>query len=205
MNKKLALLGCGAALAALLLGAIILFFGLRSTYNSLVTLDEGVAAGWSQVENVYQRRADLVPNLVATVQGAADFERETLEAVISARSRATGVQVSANDLQNPQALARFEAAQGALSSALSRLMVVVERYPDIKANQNFLSLQDELAGTENRIAVERRRFNEAAQAYNTRRRGFFTQMIAGWFDFGEAAYFEAEEGAETAPEVDFTR
>ena len=164
-----------------------------------------MAASWSQVENVYQRRADLVPNLVATVQGAANFERETLEAVISARSQATNVQVSASDLQNPQALARFEAAQGALSSALSRLMVVVERYPDIKANQNFLSLQDELAGTENRITVERRRFNEAAQAYNTRRRGFPTRIIASWFDFGEAAYFEAEAGAETVPEVDFSR
>ncbi len=205
MKKKLVLLGCGGVLAALLLGAVVLFFAFRSTYNSLVTLDEAVKAGWSQVENVYQRRADLVPNLVATVQGAADFERETLEAVIAARSRATSIQVSANDLQNPQALARFEAAQGALSSALSRLMVVVERYPDIKANQNFLSLQDELAGTENRIAVERRRFNEAAQGYNTRRRGFFTRMIAGWSGFDEAAYFEAEEGAETAPEVDFSR
>ena len=205
MKKKLVLLGCGGVLAAIVLGAVVLFFAFRSTYNGLVTLDEGVKAGWSQVENVYQRRADLVPNLVATVQGAANFERETLEAVIAARSRATSIQVSANDLQNPQALARFEAAQGALSGALSRLMVVVERYPDIKANQNFLSLQDELAGTENRIAVERRRFNEVAQAYNTRRRGFFTRMIAGWSGFNEAAYFEADEGAETAPEVDFSR
>ena len=205
MKKKLALLGCGGVLAALLLGALILFLVGRSTYNSLVALDEGVAAGWSQVENVYQRRADLVPNLVATVQGAADFERETLEAVISARSQATSVQVSASDLQNPQALARFEAAQGALSSALSRLMVVVERYPDIKANQNFLSLQDELAGTENRIAVERRRFNEAAQAYNVERRTFPTIVIANIIGFEEAAYFEADAGAETAPAVDFSR
>ena len=205
MKKKIALLGCGGALAALLLVAGILFLLVRSTYNELVTLDEGVTAGWSQVENVYQRRADLVPNLVATVQGAADFERETLEAVIAARSQATSVQVSASDLQNPQALARFEAAQGALSGALSRLMVVVERYPDIKANQNFLSLQDELAGTENRIAVERRRFNEAAQAYNTQRRGFITRIAAGWFGFDEAAYFESDEGAETAPDVDFSR
>lgn len=205
MKKKLALLGCGAAVAVLLVVAVVLFFSVTSTYNGLVALDEAVAAGWSQVENVYQRRADLVPNLVATVQGAADFERETLQAVIEARSQATSVQVSGSDLQNPQALARFGAAQGALSSALSRLMVVVERYPDIKANQNFLNLQDELAGTENRIAVERRRFNEAAQAYNTRRRGFFVRLVAAWFDFGEAAYFEAEEGAEAAPEVDFSR
>ena len=205
MKKKLLLLGCGGSLAALAIVAVILFFSVSSTYNGLVTLDEGVKAGWSQVENVYQRRSDLVPNLVATVQGAADFERETLEAVISARSQATSVQVSADDLQNPQALARFQAAQGALSGALSRLMVVVERYPDIKANQNFLSLQDELAGTENRIAVERRRFNEAAQAYNTTRRQFFTRIVASWFDFGDAAYFEADEGAETAPAVDFSR
>lgn len=205
MNKRTVLLGCGGALAALLVVGAILFSSLTSTYNSLVTLDEAVKAGWSQVENVYQRRSDLIPNLVNTVRGAADFERETLEAVVSARSRATGVQVSAADLNDPQALARFQAAQGALSGALSRLMVVVERYPDIKANQNFLSLQDELAGTENRIAVERRRFNEAAQAYNTRRRRFFARIVAGWFDFGEAAYFEAEEGAEAPPEVDFSR
>ena len=205
MKKRLLLIGCGGALAVLLVVGVIAFFSVTSTYNGLVTLDEGVKAGWSQVENVYQRRSDLIPNLVSTVEGAADFERETLREVIEARSRATGVQVSAAELSDPQALARFEAAQGALSGALSRLMVVVERYPDIKANQNFLSLQDELAGTENRIAVERRRFNEAAQAYNTRRRRFFTRIVAGWFGFEEAAYFEADEGAETAPEVDFSR
>ncbi len=203
MKNKLALLGCAGALAVVGVVALVLFLSVTSTYNALVALDESVEAGWSQVENVYQRRADLVPNLVATVRGAADFERETLDAVVSARSRASSIQLSAADLGNPQALARFQEAQGALSSALSRLMVVVERYPDIKANQNFLSLQDELAGTENRIAVERRRFNEAAQAYNTRRRGFFTRIVAGWFDFDEAAYFEADEGAETAPTVDF--
>ncbi len=204
MNKKYLLAGCGGTLAVLLVLGLIAFFSITSTYNALVTLDESVKASWAQVENVYQRRSDLVPNLVNTVRGAADFERETLEAVVSARSRATGVQLSANDLSDPQALSRFQAAQGALSSALARLMVVVERYPDIKANQNFLNLQDELAGTENRIAVERRRFNEAAQSYNTRRRRFFTRIAASWFDFGEAAYFEADEGAESAPVVDFS-
>ncbi len=205
MNRRLLQLGCVVVLAGAAFTALVGFFWIRSTYNQLVTLDEGVQAAWSQVENVYQRRTDLVPNLVATVQGAADFERETLDSVIAARSRATSIQVSADDLANPQALARFQAAQGALSGALSRLMVVVERYPDLKANRNFLGLQDELAGTENRIAVERRRFNEAAQQYNTARRRFLTRMVAGFFDFGEAAYFEADEGAEEPPVVDFSR
>lgn len=205
MNRKLLQLGCVAVLASVAVAALVGFFWIRSSYNRLVTLDEGVKAGWSQVENVYQRRADLVPNLVATVQGAADFERETLDAVVSARARASSIQVSADDLESPQALARFEAAQGALGGALSRLMVVVERYPDLKANRNFLGLQDELAGTENRIAVERRRFNEVAQQYNTARRGFLTRIVAGLFDFGEAAYFEAEAGAEEPPVVDFSR
>lgn len=205
MKPRLLKVGCVAAAAGLALLAIVIAASVVSTYNRLVGLDEGLKAAWSQVENVYQRRADLVPNLVATVQGAAEFERETLDSVIEARSRATSVQVSAADLQNPQALAGFQAAQGALSGALSRLMVVVERYPDLKANQNFLSLQDELAGTENRIAVERRRFNEAAQQYNTVRRQFVTRIVAGFFDFGEAAYFEAEAGADQAPEVDFSR
>ncbi len=204
MNRKLLLVGCGVALAALVVIGLIAFFGVTSTYNRLVQGDEAVKAGWAQVENVYQRRSDLIPNLVATVEGAADFERETLEAVILARSRATGIQLSADDLGDPQALARFQQAQGALSGALSRLLVTVERYPTIQANQNFLSLQDELAGTENRIAVERRRFNEAAQTYNTLRRGFFTRIVASLFDFGEAAYFEADEGADSAPTVDFS-
>ena len=204
-TRKLLVLGCGAVLVLLLILGVTLVGAYRGIYNRLVGLDEAVQAGWSQVENVYQRRADLVPNLVATVEGSADFERETLDAVISARSRASSVQLSAADLANPQAIARFEQAQGALSGALSRLMVVVERYPDLRANQNFLNLQDELAGTENRIAVERRRFNEAARAYNTERRGFLTRLVAGWSGFGEAAYFEAEEGAEAAPEVNFRR
>jgi LemA protein len=200
--KKGAIIGCGVLAVLLGLGGLLFLFGIGS-YNRLVRLDEGVKAAWAQVENTYQRRADLIPNLVKTVEGAADFERETLREVIEARSQATQIQLTADDLNNPQALARFQAAQDSLSSALSRLMVVVERYPDIKANQNFIQLQDELAGTENRIAVERRRFNEAARGYNERRRRFPTVLIAGWLGFDEAAYFEATEGAEQPPEVEF--
>jgi len=194
------LLGCGAVLAILAVG--VSFWGV-GVHNELVGLDEGVNTSWAQVENAYQRRADLIPNLVNTVEGAADFERETLTEVVEARSRATQVQITPDDLNDPAALARFQQAQDGLSSALSRLLVVIERYPELKANQNFLQLQDELAGTENRIAVERRRFNEAAQTYNTRRRGIPARFVAQWFDFGEKAYFEAREGADEAPEVEF--
>jgi len=197
------LLGCGAFVVLLAGVGGALFLWGTEIYNGLVGLDEGVKTAWSQVENTYQRRADLIPNLVKTVEGAADFERETLTEVIEARSKATSVQITPQDLTNPEALARYQQAQDSLSSALSRLLVVVERYPELKANQNFLSLQDELAGTENRIAVERKRFNEAAQAYNTRRRSFPGNVIAGWFDFREAAYFEAAEGSEQAPQVEF--
>jgi len=197
------LLGCGAVLLVLVVVAGGLFLWGTGVYNRLVGLDEGVKTAWSQVENTYQRRADLIPNLVKTVEGAADFERETLTEVIEARAKATSVQITPQDLTNPEALARYQQAQDSLSSALSRLMVVVERYPELKANQNFLQLQDELAGTENRIAVERKRFNEVAQGYNTTRRSFPTRLIAGWFGFEEAAYFEAAEGAEQAPQVEF--
>jgi LemA protein len=197
------LMGCGAVLLVLLVLAGGLFLWGTGVYNRLVGLDEGVKTAWSQVENTYQRRADLIPNLVKTVEGAADFERETLTEVIEARAKATSVQITPQDLTDPAALARYQQAQDSLSSALSRLMVVVERYPELKANQNFLQLQDELAGTENRIAVERRRFNEAAQIYNTRRRTFPASLIAGWLGFQEAAYFEAAEGAEQAPQVEF--
>jgi len=197
------LLGCGAVLLVLVVVAGGLFLWGTGVYNQLVGLDEGVKTAWSQVENTYQRRADLIPNLVKTVEGAADFERTTLTEVIEARAKATSVQITPQDLTNPEALARYQQAQDALSSALSRLMVVVERYPELKANQNFLQLQDELAGTENRIAVERKRFNEVAQGYNTARRRFPTKLIAQWFGFGEAAYFEAAEGAATAPKVEF--
>jgi LemA protein len=183
--------------------AIVFGLWMFSSYNNLVGLDESVKAAWSQVENVYQRRADLIPNLVRTVEGAANFERETLTQVIEARSKATAIQLTPEALADPQALARFQQAQDALGSALSRLMAVAEAYPEIKANQNYLQLQDELAGTENRIAVERKRFNEAAQLYNSTRRRFPTVLIAGVIGFQEKAYFQAAPGAERPPEVRF--
>jgi LemA protein len=178
---------------------------LMGKYNSFVGLQEGVDGQWGNVENVYQRRADLIPNLVETVKGYASHERETLEAVIEARSKATSIQaqLTPESLNDPKLMQQFQAAQGQLSSALSRLMVVVERYPDLKANQNFLDLQAQLEGTENRIAVERRRFNDMARDYNTAIRRFPGSIIAGMFGFQKKTYFEADEGAATAPKVDF--
>jgi LemA protein len=173
-----------------------------SRYNSLVTKEEGVTAAWSQVENVYQRRADLIPNLVNTVKGYADFEQETLTAVIEARSKATGITIDPANL-NEANLQQFQQAQEGLGSALSRLMVVVERYPDLKANQNFMDLQAQLEGTENRIATERRNFNLAAQDYNTQIRRFPSNIFSGLFGFDKKAYFQSETGAEKAPEVQF--
>lgn len=174
-----------------------------SGYNRIVKLDQGVAQAWSQVENVYQRRADLIPNLVETVKGAANFEQETLTKVIEARAAATQLKITPEMLDDPQALQKFEQVQGDLSSALSRLLVTVERYPELKANANYLALQDELAGTENRIAVERLRFTETVQSYNTAVKSFPMNMLAGMFGFGPKAYFEAKEGAEEAPKVQF--
>ena len=174
-----------------------------SSYNGLVEKQENVNQAWAQVENQYQRRSDLVPNLVNTVKGAADFEQETLTQVIEARSKATSVQVNAGDLDDPQKLQQFQQAQNQLSGALSRLLVTVEKYPELKANQNFQDLQTQLEGTENRIATERGRFNEAAQSYNTTTRRFPTNIFAGLFGFDEKAYFEAEQGAEQPPEVNF--
>ena len=174
----------------------------KGIYNNLVSGDEQVKTAWSQVENQYQRRADLIPNLVNTVKGYAAHERETLEAVIRARADATSTTVNAGDLDAAQ-LQKFQAAQGELSNALSRLMVVVERYPDLKANQNFLELQAQLEGTENRIAVERMRFNETAQQYNTYLRRFPNVFFAGLFGFEQKPYFAADAGAERAPSVDF--
>ncbi len=177
--------------------------GLQSCqYNTMVEKQEAVTAQWSQVENVYQRRADLIPNLVSTVKGYADFEQETLTGVIEARAKATSVTVDPSKL-DASSIQKFQAAQDGLSSALSKLMVVVERYPDLKANQNFLELQSQLEGTENRIAVERKKFNETAQAYNTYIRKFPNNMIAGMFDFEKKEYFEADAGAATAPKVEF--
>ena len=171
-------------------------------YNKMVEMDEQVTSQWAQVENVYQRRADLIPNLVNTVKGYAEFEQETLTGVIEARSKATSVNIDPSNL-NPQAIQQFNQAQEGLSSALSRLMVVVERYPDLKANQNFLDLQAQLEGTENRIAVERRKFNEVTQSYNAYIRKFPQLIYSGWFGFDKKTYFEAQQGAETAPEVNF--
>lgn len=166
----------------------------------MVSLDEQVSSQWANVENAYQRRADLIPNLVNTVKGAADFEKETLQGVIEARSKATQVNVNPND---PKSLEQFQEAQGNLSSALSRLMVVVERYPELKANRNFLELQAQLEGTENRIAVERRKFNETTQTYNSTIRKFPNVIYSGWFGFEKKPYFEADAGAEKAPKVEF--
>ena len=178
---------------------VLLFAGyswVKGTYNTMVTQDEGVKTAWSQVENQYQRRMDLIPNLVNTVKGYATHEKETLEGVVSARAEATKTTIDPSNL-NEESMKKFQAAQGELSSALSRLMLVIERYPDLKANQNFSELQAQLEGTENRISVERKRFNETAQSYNTYIRSFPTNILAGMFGFQPKAYFSAESGAET--------
>ena len=178
-----------------------------STYNKLVSLDQGVQAQWAQVENVYQRRADLIPNLVQTVKGAAAFEKETFLAVTEARARVGQVSPEAlkNAASNPESLQQFQQAQDQLTGALSKLMVVVEKYPDLKATANFRDLQVQLEGTENRISVERMRFNESAQAFNTQRASFPTSVFAGFFGakFQEKAYFTAAVGANVAPTVAF--
>ena len=173
-----------------------------SGYNGLVTMDENVSGQWSNVETQYQRRADLIPNLVNTVKGYASHEKETLEGVVEARSKATQMTVDANDL-TPEKLAEYQKAQGAVTSALGKLLAITENYPDLKANQNFLELQAQLEGTENRIAVARTRFNDATRQYNVTIRRFPANLIAGMFGFDQKAYFAAEEGAQTVPEVKF--
>ena len=200
MKKTGLLLGCLAALA--LVAGLALMYGV-TTYNRLIGLDEAVKSQWAQVENVYQRRFDLIPNLVKTVQGAAEFEKETLQNVIEARSRVGQAGAGPSVTSDPSAFSQFQSAQESLGSALSRLLVVVERYPDLKANQSFLELQSQLEGTENRIAVERRRYNEVAQAFNAAARRFPTNLIANMFGFDLKQYFEATAGAEQAPEVEF--
>jgi len=171
-------------------------------YNKLVTADQTVQQQWGQVENVYQRRTDLIPNLVATVKGVANFEQKTLTAVVEARAKATSVQINPKNLDEAS-LQKFQEAQNGVSSALGRLMVVVENYPQLKATQNFLELQAQLEGTENRITVERMKFNETAQAYNTYVKRFPSNIFAGLFGFKEKAYFKAQEGSEKAPQVQF--
>lgn len=183
---------------------LISFFSLKGTYNGFITQEEGVNQSWAQVENVYQRRADLIPNLVEVVKGYASHEKETLQGVTEARSKMGGqVNLGPEALNDPQAFAKFQQMQGALSSALQRLMVVVERYPDLKADQRFADLQTQLEGTENRIAVERRRFNQTVQAYNTNIRQFPANILAGMFGFQQKAYFQADAGANQAPKVKF--
>jgi LemA protein len=198
--------GClvgGVLLALIVLAAIIIIPFFLSRYNAMVQADETVSQAWADVENNYQRRLDLIPNLVETVKGVADFERETYTAVSEARAKAGQVRIGADMLENPGALQRFQEVQGEVSSALSRLLVTIERYPELKANQNFLELQSQLEGTENRIAVSRRRFNEAAREFNTLIRVIPNNLIAGVAGFGAKAYFEAAEGAQEAPRVEF--
>ncbi|MCQ2317360.1 MAG: LemA family protein [Bacteroidales bacterium] len=183
--------------------AVLAIFGwIKNSYNGMVSKQESVEAQWAQVENVYQRRADLIPNLVATVKGYAEHESSTLTDVINARAKATGITLDPTDLE-PEDIARFQAAQDELSGALSRLLVSVEQYPDLKANQNFLELQSQLEGTENRITVERQKFNDKAREYNQYVRAFPRNIIANMFDFEKIGYFKAAAGSEVAPKVEF--
>ncbi len=202
--KRGCLISLIVGVVVLLLFALSMYATVKNYYNTFVTLEENVNQAWAQVENVYQRRADLIPNLVEVVKGYAAHEKETLQAVVEARSKVGGqINVGPEVLNNPQAFARFQQAQDALSSALQRLMVVVERYPDLKADQRFADLQAQLEGTENRIAVERRRFNQAVQAYNTAIRKFPANIIARMFGFTPKAYFKAQAGADQVPQVKF--
>jgi len=203
MKKKR--LGIFLGIAVFFFALVVFGLWIMGAYNTLNRLEQGVRSQWAQVENVYQRRADLVPNLVETVKGAAAFERETFAAVTEARAKVGQIQVGADVVNNPEAFARFEQIQGELGSTLARLLVAVERYPELKATENFRDLQVQLEGTENRIAQERRVFNESAQAFNTRRMSFPTVTIAGMFGprFSEKPYFQAQGGADTAPPVKF--
>ena len=193
--KKVTIIIIVAVVAVIAIWAI-------SGYNSLVGMDENVSNQWANVETQYQRRADLIPNLVNTVKGYAAHEKETLEGVIAARSQATQIKVDPTDL-TPEKLAEYQKAQGQLATALGKLLAITENYPDLKANQNFLELQAQLEGTENRVNVARKNFNDAAKAYNTTIRRFPKNILAGMFGFDKRAYFEAAEGAEQAPQVQF--
>jgi len=198
----------GCLIAAVILGAIavvvlgVFMWGV-GVNNRLVQLDEGVRSAWSQVENQYQRRADLIPNLVETVKGYANQEQDVFIGVAEARAKVSQMTVTKDVLNDPQAFAKFQAAQDQLGSALSRLLVVSENYPQLKSNENFLSLQTQLEGTENRITVERKRFNDIVQSYNTTIRQFPVSFIASFRGFNEKPYFQAKEGAENAPQVKF--
>ncbi len=189
-------------IGVVILFVIILFGAGGCSYNGLVKERENVNSAWAQVENVYQRRADLIPNLVNTVKGAANFEKSTLEAVVTARASATQVKLDANNLDDA-GLKRFQQAQDGLSSAISRLLMVTENYPDLKANKNFSELQAQLEGSENRISTERKKFNDVVRTYNTKVSSFPTNLFAGMFGFTPKAYFEATKGSDKAPEVNF--
>ncbi len=195
-NKKWIILG------VILVAAFVIYRTFAGGYNKMVDYDESVITAWSNVENVYQRRADLIPNLVSTVKGYADHEKETLTGVIEARAKATSISIDPSNL-NAASMQQFQQAQTGLSSALSKLMLVVERYPDLKANQSFLELQAQLEGTENRIAVERRNYNESVKVYNTYIRSFPNNLSAGIFGFERKIQFEADENANKVPEVQF--
>jgi LemA protein len=202
MNKFA--IGCGGLVVILLFIVIIAALALGGIYNRLVRLQQGVDQSWAQVQNVYQRRADLIPNLVNTVSGAANFEKSTIVEVTNARASVGQVKIDPNKAPTDAAqLEQFQAAQGALSNALSRLLVVVERYPELKANQNFLSLQAQLEGTENRISVERGNFNTAVQNYNTAVRSVPANFVAAMFGFAPRPFFAAQPGAEKPPPVNF--
>jgi LemA protein len=203
MNKG-AVTGLGC-LAVVVIAAIIIGFSAWGTYNSMVELQQTVENKWAQVESEYQRRADLIPNLVATVKGYASHESEVLEAVTASRSKVGSMQVSPDILNNPAEFQKFQQAQAGLSSALSRLMVVVERYPDLKANQNFLDLQNQVEGTENRIKVARNYFNDSAKDYNTKVSQFPSNIFARMFGFQKKAYFQSAPGSEKAPVIDFKK
>ena len=202
MNKFA--IGCGGVVVILLFIVIIAALALGGIYNRLVRLQQSVDQSWAQVQNVYQRRADMIPNLVNTVSGAANFEKSTIVEVTNARASVGQVKIDPNKAPtDPAQLEQFQAAQGQLSNALSRLLVVVERYPELKANQNFLSLQAQLEGTENRISVERGNFNTAVQNYNTAVRSVPANFVAGMFGFSPRPFFAAQPGAERPPPVNF--
>jgi LemA protein len=205
-KRSFAGLGClGVGVVGLVLVVLVGGLMLRGMYNDMIAQEQAVNAAWSQVENVYQRRADLVPNLVATVKGYAAHESEVLQQVTESRAKVGSFQATKEVLENPAEFQKFQRAQAGLSGALSRLLLVAERYPDLKANQNFLELQSQLEGTENRIAVERKRFTEVAQAYNTRIKQFPANVVASLFGFKEKQYFQGAPGSEKAPTVDFSR
>lgn len=194
MNKKVTII-----LVAVI--ALLAIWGITS-YNRLVSMEEGVNTAWSNVENQYQRRADLIPNLVNTVKGYASHEKSTFEAVVEARSKATQVKIDADNL-TPEKMLAYQKAQGEVGAALSRLLALTEAYPDLKANQNFIELQAQLEGTENRISVERKKFNDTSKEYNTTIRNFPTNIISGICGFEKRPYFQAEAGTDKAPKVEF--